>query len=99
MNEKKTIKWRGLTLRRRGFRYVATLGRRGDVVACQDFDAAPFSARVSVDDPYANGRGTAKTPEAALDLALKRAVARTEKLKQKLNDNLKLLKRLERSKP
>ncbi len=99
MSAKKTIKWRGLTLRAFGLGYRAPLGRAGDVRVKQEFDRAPFSATVGLDDPWMVARAKANTPEAALDLALTRAVASTEKLKQKLSDNLKLLKRLERSKP
>jgi len=99
MNGKKTIKWRGITLRAFGLGYRAPLGRAGDVRVKQDFDGAPFSATVGLDDPWLMGRAKSKTAEAALDLALGRAVDAAEKTQKKLGDNLKLLKRLERSKP
>lgn len=99
MNAKKTIKWRGLTLRPYGLGYRAPLGRAGDARVKQEFDGAPFSATVGLDDPWMVARAKAKTPEAALDLALTRAVASTYKIQQKLAANMKLLKRLERSKP
>ena len=98
MNEKKTIKWRGLTLRPYGLWYRAPLGRAGDVRVKQDFATATSSATVGLDDPWLMGRAKAKTAEAALDLALSRALVAAEKSKKKLSDNVKLLKRLERTK-
>lgn len=99
MNAKKTIKWHGLTLRPYGLGYRAPLGRMGDVYVKQEFDGPPFSATVGLDDPGLTARARAKTAEVALDLALTRAIAAAEKTQKKLNDNLKLLRRLERSKP
>jgi hypothetical protein len=97
MSEKKTIKWRGLRLRRRENRSEIKLGPRRQihVGVWQDFDGSPFFARVTVFELGVSVSAKAKTPEDALDLAAERAFSAAKKVMRRLAENVEVLENVE----